>query len=137
MQTADIMDQKIRASLEVELLEVINESSAHQMSPEGRPGARAQTHFRLLIVSKDFEGLSTVNRHRKVYQILSEELKNGVHALCQQTFTPKEWQSVSSAPLISELSEPPLKPEERLHYSSSAIASSPPCHRKNLKNRSN
>ena len=88
------IEQKIReklgSHLQLELLEVVNESPHHQV-PEG-----AETHFRVLIVSKDFKDLGTVKRHQKVYQILKEELQGPVHAFSQKTFTPEEWKAISS-----------------------------------------
>ncbi|MDE0119756.1 MAG: BolA family transcriptional regulator [Bdellovibrionales bacterium] len=80
---------KLTSHLQIELLEVVNESPYHQV-PEG-----AETHFRVLIVSKDFKDLSTVKRHQKVYQILKEELHGPVHAFSQKTLTPEEWKNIS------------------------------------------
>ncbi len=82
------MRQKLQSALDIELLEVVNESASHRLGKGG------DTHFRLLVVSKNFEGLSTVRRHQMVYKILHNEVKNVIHALSQQTFTPKEWESV-------------------------------------------
>ncbi|MDE0518100.1 MAG: BolA family transcriptional regulator [Oligoflexia bacterium] len=92
---------KLTSRLQIELLEIVNESPYHQV-PEG-----AETHFRVLIVSNDFKDLSTVKRHQKVYQILKEELQGPVHAFSQRTFTPEEWKDTNSP-----------------------ISSSPPCQKK-------
>ena len=86
MSVEEQIKQKLSSQLNIELLEVINESAFHQ-GP-----ASAETHFRVLVVSLDFEGLSTVQRHQKVYQILKEELSGPIHAFSQKTLTPKEWQ---------------------------------------------
>ena len=90
MSVEDRIRQKLQDHLHVELLEVVNESPHHQV-PEG-----SETHFRVLIVSKDFEGLSNVKRHQKVYKILDEELKGSVHAFSQKTLTPNEWGDIGS-----------------------------------------
>ena len=90
MRVENKIRQKLQSHLHIELLEVINESPNHQV-PEG-----AETHFRILIVSKDFEGLSTVKRHQKVYQILVEELQGPVHAFSQKTLTPSEWSALDT-----------------------------------------
>jgi len=82
--------QKLESHLDTCLLEVVNESPYHQ-APEG-----SETHFRVLIVSRDFKGLNTVKRHQKVYQILKEELKGPVHAFSQRTLTPEEWEAIDS-----------------------------------------
>ena len=100
MSVREIIQRKLQSTFDIHCLEVMDESASHQT------GRQSETHFRILIVSKDFEGLSMVQRHRKVYQALSEVMKNSVHALSQQTFTLKEWQAVSPV-----------------------SATSPPCHR--------
>ena len=82
--------QKLQDHLQIILLEVVNESPSHQV-PEG-----SETHFRVLIVSKDFEGLGKVQRHQKVYQILQKELAGPVHAFSQKTLTPNEWETIDT-----------------------------------------
>lgn len=42
---------------------------------------KKETHFRALIVSDAFKGLTAVQRHKKVFALLDEEFKNGLHAL--------------------------------------------------------
>ena len=49
-----------------------------------------ETHFRLTIVSRSFEGQSRLARQRMVYGALSHELANGVHAIAMTTLTPAE-----------------------------------------------
>lgn len=82
---AQIIEDKLRAALTLERLEVENESHNHS-----RPGT--QTHFRVLVVSADFDGLRLIQRHQRIYQLLDEEMKGGIHALTMHTFTPAEWQ---------------------------------------------
>jgi len=55
--------------------------------------ANSETHFKLVIVSESFEELSLINRHRKVNQLLADELAGGVHALSLHTMTETEWQA--------------------------------------------
>tara|TARA_Y100001970_G_C14259583_1_gene878753 strand:- start:15458 stop:15694 length:237 start_codon:yes stop_codon:yes gene_type:complete len=47
-------------------------------------------HFEAVIVSKSFEGLSTLERHKIVYSALGEDMKERIHALSMKTFTPIE-----------------------------------------------
>lgn len=42
------------------------------------------------VISSEFEGLSTIKRHRLVFGILEEELRHPVHALSLVTKTPAE-----------------------------------------------
>ena len=62
-----------------------NESQNHS-------GPATDSHFKLLLVSGAFEGLSLVKRHQAVYRCVREFLSGGVHALSLHLFTPAEWQ---------------------------------------------
>ena len=79
------IENKLRNELAPIYLEVVNESENHAV-PAG-----AESHFRVVIAANDFDGKRLVERHRKVYQILAEELKNEVHALALHTYTADEW----------------------------------------------
>lgn len=84
-----IVQQRIEARLKEALdpshLEVINESHRHSV-PRG-----SETHFKVVIVSPRFDGVSTVKRHQLVYGALADEMKAGVHALAITSRTPAEW----------------------------------------------
>ena len=79
------IEQKLVNGLSVDYLDVINESSNHNVP------ANSETHFKVILVAKDFEGLNMVKRHQKIYQLLRHELQNGVHALALHTLTAEEW----------------------------------------------
>lgn len=50
-----------------------------------------ETHFSVRVVSKAFEGMGTVDRHRLIYSALRAELaEGGVHALEIVAKTPAE-----------------------------------------------
>lgn len=91
-----IMQQQIldrlRGGLEFSHLEVINESSGHNV-PAG-----SETHFKVVAVSAAFAGLSAVKRHQAIYALLREPLSSGVHALALHTYTPDEWAMQGAAP---------------------------------------
>ena len=86
------IQEKLQGAFSPTKLEVINESHNHSV-PKG-----SETHFKVVIVSFAFEGKSLVQRHRAVYQVLSEELSNGVHALALHTKTPIEEGSAPDSP---------------------------------------
>ena len=50
-------------------------------------------HFQALIVSREFDGRSLVQRHQLVYAALGERMREEIHALSMQTLTPQEWQA--------------------------------------------
>ncbi len=47
-------------------------------------------HFQALVVSAAFEGKSRVQRHQLVYKALGDRMREEIHALSMQTFTPDE-----------------------------------------------
>jgi acid stress-induced BolA-like protein IbaG/YrbA len=49
-------------------------------------------HFEAVVVSEEFEGLSRVQRHQRVFQTLGDRMREEIHALSMKTFTPQEWQ---------------------------------------------
>ncbi|CAL8247613.1 unnamed protein product [Lota lota] len=78
---------KLAGALEPEHLEVHNESHMHAVPPG------SESHFRVLVVSPRFDGLSLIQRHRLVNEALREELSSCVHALAIQAKTPAQWGS--------------------------------------------
>ena len=50
-------------------------------------------HFFAVVVSSEFEGLSRVQRHQRVYQTLGDRMRQEIHALSIKTFTPQEWEN--------------------------------------------
>jgi acid stress-induced BolA-like protein IbaG/YrbA len=47
-------------------------------------------HFEALVVSPEFEGLSRVRRHQRVYAALGDRMREEIHALSMTTLTPSE-----------------------------------------------
>lgn len=47
-------------------------------------------HFFATIVSAEFEGLSRVRRHQRVYSALGDRMREQIHALSMKTLTPTE-----------------------------------------------
>ena len=85
MQVQQTIENKLTAAFTPDFLQVLNESDMHAVP------ADSETHFKLVIVSDLFEGMRAVQRHQRVYQLLSAELAGGVHALALHIFTPDEW----------------------------------------------
>jgi BolA protein len=88
MSVAATIESKLRAALQPTRVEVIDESELHKGHAGHRPGG--ESHFRVEIVATAFEGQPRVARQRRVYEILANELKAGVHALALKTLTPAE-----------------------------------------------
>lgn len=54
----------------------------------GRAGT--ESHFRIRLVSDEFEGVTRPERHRKVHALLKAELAAGLHAVTLQLLTQSE-----------------------------------------------
>lgn len=87
------IEAKLTAALTPSLLEVINESHMHRVEPG------SESHFKVVIVSPQFEGLRLLARHRLINEVLAPELAGPVHALALHTYTESEWQQKGQAPL--------------------------------------
>jgi BolA protein len=80
-----IIETKIADGMNAAHLEVINESNNHNVPPG------SESHFKVVLVSNEFEGQPLIARHRVVNQLLADELKNNIHALALHTYTESEW----------------------------------------------
>ena len=87
MTIQETIEQKIATSLAPVHLEVINESHMHNVPPG------SESHFKVIIVTDTFDGVTRVRRQQQVNGILAAELQGGVHALSMQTLTPQEWEA--------------------------------------------
>lgn len=85
MNLENLLRESLVSSLNPTVLDLENESHGHNVP------VNSETHFRLIVVSLAFEGLSPVRRHRLVYKACDQALKQGVHALAMQCFTESEW----------------------------------------------
>lgn len=78
---------KLTARFAPDHLEVIDESERHRGHAGWREGG--DTHFRVRIAARHFDGLSRLEQHRAVMDALDDELKAGVHALAVEIVTPQ------------------------------------------------
>jgi len=85
------IEEKLTAALAPVHLVVENESRMHSVPPG------SETHFKVLVVSAAFDGVSRVNRQRRVHEALRDELLGGVHALTMRALTPAEWERDGAA----------------------------------------
>jgi len=85
MTIAAAIEEKLLSAFSPLHLDVINESSNHNVPPG------SESHFKVTIVSNNFEDERLIKRHRAVNSVLSEELAEKIHALALHTYTEKEW----------------------------------------------
>ena len=79
MSMTDIITAKLTEQFSPLHLEVIDESNKHRGHAGWREGG--ETHFRVRIATRNFDGLSRVAQHRAIMETLDSELKDRVHAL--------------------------------------------------------
>ncbi len=85
------IEVKLNAELQPTLLEVVNESHMHSVPPN------SETHFKVVVVSDQFDGKRSVARHQMIYKTLADEIAGPVHALAIHTYTNEEWQRNGAA----------------------------------------
>jgi BolA protein len=88
MRIQSTIESKLRTALQPLYLEVVNESHLHSVPPG------SESHFKVIVVSAQFEGQSLLAQQRLVNAVLADELKpqGGVHALALKTLTPQKWE---------------------------------------------
>jgi stress-induced morphogen len=71
--------KKLNESLKPSLLEVTSEKEGH---------------WKTTVVSESFKGLTILEKHRKVQEILKDELVQEIHALTIVAKTQEEWEKM-------------------------------------------
>lgn len=79
MPMRDAIIDKLNARFAPDFLEVIDESERHRGHAGWREGG--ETHFRVRIATRYFDGKPRLAQHRAVMEALDDEIKAGVHAL--------------------------------------------------------
>jgi BolA family transcriptional regulator, general stress-responsive regulator len=78
---------RINLKLNPQSINIRDDSSLHA----GHVGARGGGgHFTVQIISEQFSGKSTLERHRMVYQSVEDLMPGEIHALSIQALTPEE-----------------------------------------------
>ncbi len=90
MSVETVIEQKLLNNFSPLFLDVVNESHQHNVPPG------SESHFKVVIVTNDFEGERLIKRHRAINTILAEELAEKIHALALHTYTEQEWQDYYS-----------------------------------------
>jgi BolA protein len=88
MNRIDLIREILNTALSPESLEVIDRSHEHA----GHEGAKAGGgHFDVIIIAETFNDMSTVQRHRAIYDALGDAMKTEIHALSIRAYTPEEF----------------------------------------------
>jgi stress-induced morphogen len=91
------IQKKLTDALQPSILNIYDDSHMHAHHSAMRGTGAIETHFRLEISSNKFEGKKLLERHRMVNEILSDEFKQGLHALqIVKAKTDTEWTQTTS-----------------------------------------
>lgn len=86
-QRKEAIRQRIEEALNPEQLVVEDEGHLHV----GHEGARdGRGHFRVFVVAESFDGLTMIQRHRKIYEAMGELMKSDIHALSIDAYSSNE-----------------------------------------------
>ncbi len=83
------IEEKLRTALIPTFIDVVDQSAGHA----GHAGASGGGHYQAILVSNAFEGLSQLQRQRRVYEVLAEEMRGAIHALAMTCLTPAEYEA--------------------------------------------
>lgn len=85
---AATIERKLSSAFSPVRLDIVDESDRHA----GHVGARpeGESHFRIELVSRAFEGKSRLERQRMVYDVLADEMASRIHALSLRILTTAE-----------------------------------------------
>ena len=87
--------EALSTGLDPEFLVVTNESHRHNVPPG------SESHFKVVVVTAEFDGQRLIKRHQRVNQLLARFLANDIHALAMHTYTPEEWREKGEIPPLS------------------------------------
>ena len=83
-----LFEADLRSAFELLDLKIEDESHLHA----GHAGAASGGgHFKIRIVSPQFEGMNSVKRHRAIYAALSSHFPQAIHALTIEAMSPAEY----------------------------------------------
>ena len=92
MRVSAAIREKLTSAFSPVVLDIEDQSARHagHAGATRGDGSQGETHFHVRLVSTAFEGLSRVERQRRVYATLKDELAGPVHALSVSALTPSE-----------------------------------------------
>lgn len=88
----DMIRARLAAAFKPLSMELTDESHLHA-GHAGAEGGRG--HYRVRIVSTEFDGLRSIARHQLVYRSLGNLMQTDIHALSITAYTPAEAQGIT------------------------------------------
>ncbi len=92
----EALKEKLIRELDAVHVEIEDDSWKHAGHGNVAPGLQA-THLSMWVVSHRFEGVSILDQHRMVHDVLKEAREEHLHALILKTYTPAAWEKQTGA----------------------------------------
>lgn len=86
MTIAEKIEAHVRAAFDITEFEAINDS--HKHAGHAGDNGTGESHFRIVVTSPVFDGMSRVASHRMVMDAVKPLFDKGLHALSVKTKTP-------------------------------------------------
>ena len=84
------IEELIKSKINISKISLIDFTENHENHKNYDGGG----HFEAVIISDDFKGLSLLERHKKIYSILGNLMKNEIHAFSMKTYTSAEFKAL-------------------------------------------
>ena len=95
MNLVQEIKSRLKKTIAIDHLTIMDDTGKH-LRHQHYDGGR---HFKIIIVSSTFEGLSLLDRHKLVYQALNGMIKNDIHAIGLKTIATSEYINKKDAEL--------------------------------------
>jgi len=87
MKLLEKIEYLLNQHLDIKNLKIEDESYKHAGHKQNQ---NAGSHFKAIIISKSFDDLPLLNRHKLVYKALGGLIGNEIHAFSMKTISEKE-----------------------------------------------
>ncbi|WCR58164.1 BolA family protein [Wolbachia endosymbiont of Ctenocephalides felis wCfeJ] len=91
MGIIETIEEKIRNSIDIINIDIIDESVKHA-DHYFASSSILPSHIKLVLISDSFIGMSTLKRHRLIYELLKSEI-GLIHAISLHLYTQSEYNS--------------------------------------------
>jgi len=87
MNLVQEIKSRLKKTIAIDHLTIMDDTGKH-LRHQHYDGGR---HFKIIIVSSTFEGVSLLDQHKLVYQALNGMIKNDIHAIGLKTIATSEY----------------------------------------------
>ncbi len=83
----DSIQRKLEKAFPSSVVKVVDNSPSHASHMQNAPSCGTTTHVQIQVVSDAFAGVSILERHKKIYELLRDEILE-LHAITIDAKTP-------------------------------------------------